>query len=68
MFEEIIQKISSMSFSDWFQTVGALIAFVLLLLRLLEFSKERVNLKINLEQDLFKSHQVQDFDDTYDIT
>ncbi|MBN1763203.1 MAG: hypothetical protein JW878_09060 [Methanomicrobia archaeon] len=67
MFEKIIQTISGMSLSDWFHTLGSLIAFALLFLRLIEFRKKRVDLKINLEQDLFTSHQVQDFD-TYNET
>lgn len=67
MIRELLDFIQKMTFSDWFQTVGAFVAFTLGLLRLIEFRKKRVNLQIQLTKDKFISHQTHGYD-TFNVT
>jgi len=63
MFEAIAQY----TLLDWFQLVGAVVAFILAILKGWEFWKNRVRLDISLKQKRFKSQTIKDHD-SYDIT
>jgi len=53
----IIQQVSQYTLLDWFELFGALLAFILVLLRIKKYWKDRINLSIELSQSSFYSNE-----------
>ena len=58
-----INYFSNYNFEDWFNLIGSIIAFFLLILQIINYFKKRVNLSIKIKQEEFSS-----FQDSHDNT
>lgn len=67
MLQELLEFVKQNALI-WFNSLGALIAFVLGIFKILEFKRKRVSLSINLEQDNFVSRRIENPGTYEDVT
>ncbi len=61
----VLDQLSSYNLLDWFELIGALIAFILFILKIIEYNYDKIRLSIDVKVKEFNNYKGSNMDEPY---